>query len=542
MPEKLPHGKYPLPSRVSNPVSGVRTPSGATRSSRALRWSAVLATGLALGAATPPYSLYPLGWIALVPLLVRWTAVSDGRRAWLEASAAYLAYYLLAGWWGWNHLLLEPALSASAPLLLLPLLLGAPWGLGVRIRRRWGRAAGVLVVAGGSLFLEWMLHRGPFALPWLLLGHTQAEAFPFNQLAAPLGVLGLSAWVWGTNLTAWLSWREVPERTGRAALFLLALLLGGAWMYGSARMDGLTARETTDPDGALLRTGAADSVGAGLRVALIQSGLEADTWVRGGSARIELLLHLSDSVLARAARGRGPRPELVLWPEAALPRRHAAPGDSLRRRLTRWARRRDVHLLTGATVSVDAGRANAGARRTVGEHGVGAGYNAALLFGPNGRTLRYEKRRLVPFAERVPLSGLWAPLSRLALDAGGRFRYLRGEGPPVLRTGPIGEADRELRLGVLICFESLFGGLARTAREEGADVLAVLAQDGWWGRTPGYRQHFAFTRLRAIETGLPVLMVTVNGRSGIIRPDGRAPRTVGWNERTVLEATLPLAR
>ena len=94
--------------------------------------------------------------------------------------------------------------------------------------------------------------------------------------------------------------------------------------------------------------------------------------------------------------------------------------------------------------------------------------------------------------------------------------------------------------GTLICYESLFGDYTRTLVHQGAEFLVVLAQDGWWGRSAGYLQHFALTRLRAIETRRAVVMSTVTGRSGLIHPDGSAPVTTDWMERTVHHASVPL--
>lgn len=102
-----------------------------------------------------------------------------------------------------------------------------------------------------------------------------------------------------------------------------------------------------------------------------------------------------------------------------------------------------------------------------------------------------------------------------------------------METGPT-------RFGTLICYESLFGDHARQLADQGAEFLTVLSQDGWWGQSAGYRQHFALTRLRAIETRRSVLMGTVTGRSGLIGPDGGVHETTAWMEQTVHQVSVPL--
>lgn len=560
MPEKTQTEKYPVPSRVSNLfretlTSPVRGPT---------RWGAVLAAGVALGAALPPYSLYPLAWGALVPLLVVWESTDEVRDAWMYGATGFLVFYLIGGWWGWNHWYLDPALAATAPLIGLPAVLGLPWAAALGVRRRWGLAAGTGTLLAGSLLVEWALRVEPLALPWLLLGHTQAEAFPFNQLAAPLGSLGLSAWVWSLNLSLWAAIRRPSvrgtsgtdrDRSGPIRRLLagsgpgiavFAALLIAAGSYGSIQMKRYGSRSGPGSHGA--RSGDADPVEADssrgrLTAAIVQPGLDAPTWTDRGSRRAELLLHLSDSLLRARDRAEALRPELIVWPETALPLTSEESRDSIRSRLAAWARDRNVHLLTGATlpapaaVSSERRAGSGGAARSVDETSTGepsAGHhNGALLFGPRGAIDRYAKRRLVPFAEYVPGSNAWPILDLLALGSDGEVRYRPGSGPAVL-TGS------SLRIGPLICFESVFGDLARTARREGAQLLTVLAQSGWWGRTPGYRQHFAFTRLRAIEARLPILMATVNGRSGLIRPTGRTGPTIEWGRRTAVVTTLEL--
>jgi apolipoprotein N-acyltransferase len=94
------------------------------------------------------------------------------------------------------------------------------------------------------------------------------------------------------------------------------------------------------------------------------------------------------------------------------------------------------------------------------------------------------------------------------------------------------------RFGTMICFESLFDDVARAYALKGADFLVTITQDGWWGNSFGYRQHLAFNRLRAIETGLPLVQVAVSGHTAVISPDGRITVRSGWMERGAWIASL----
>lgn len=547
MPEKRQDKKYPAPSRVSNLRSGSVREAVRLLPSWTARSILAAASGLLLAASFPPYDLYPLAWTGLVPLLEAIRRAPTPRAAWTTGTLAFLTLYVGAGWWGWNHYHLQPALAASAPLLIVPILLGAPCGAAVLLRRRLGSAAAVTGLLAGITAVEWSLFQGPWALPWLIIGHSQANAFPFNQLADPFGALGLSVWVWTVNIALWTGVTRAvgvssggsisaersggrgpgePGAAGRwswAPLLAAFLLVAGAYGYGTRQGNRYGPAR-----------GQAASVDASrsLEILLVQPGLAAPVWTELGTRRAGRLRALTDSLLGAPAAP-GARPDLVLWPEAALPEEASAPGDSVRSALRAWSRAQGIPLLTGAILS---------ARRAEPPVPEGNGLlNAALLLGAVGSPQRYDKRRLVPFAEQVPGARWWPRLQHLALDgspsaADGSGGYRTGRTGPVLQVG-------DWTVGLMICFESVFGGPARRAVSAGADVLVVLAQSGWWGRTPGFEQHFAFSRLRAIQTRRPVAMVTVNGRSGWIRPDGRTGAQLGWMERGGLRVSwTPSAR
>ena len=94
------------------------------------------------------------------------------------------------------------------------------------------------------------------------------------------------------------------------------------------------------------------------------------------------------------------------------------------------------------------------------------------------------------------------------------------------------------RVGTMICYESAYGDWSRIATKKGAAFLAVITNDGWWGDTPGYRQHFNFARLRAIENRRDVVQAANTGTSGVINQRGDVLEKTGWWVETTLRATL----
>ncbi len=458
--------------------------------------SPALLTGLALGLSFPPLPFPFLAWVAFVPLLRRWDRAPSGSRMLLEAYPAFLLTYAVAFSWPLFHALPEAALVSVTPLLALPLIMALPVGASALVRRRLGRGAGLTALVVFFLVMEGALSRGPFAFPWSLVGHTQAEAFRFNQFAEWTGTPGLSLWVWLLNLAAFALVR--PRASRRAPWAALALLLVLPFTFSQWRRASLPP-----PDGYAA-------------VGLVQPALPPRAWADvHDAARVDTLLALTEPLFSDDAL----RPRLVVWPETALPVfPDPARRDALHARLQAFVERHDAALLTGAVTLAPDGDAY---------------QNSALLFRPRRSPDRYDKVRLVPFAEYVPFSDRFPWLRSLSAPAGGVSGYRPGASPRVLHAG-------DLTFGALICFESIFGNPARSYVEQGADFLATITQDGWWGRTPGYRQHFAFTKLRALETRRALVQVSVTGVSGLIGADGAARFEVGWMERSARTTLVPL--
>ncbi len=470
------------------------------RAEKESRWKTaglLLISGAALGLSFPPFPFPFLAWIALAPLLMRWRQARSGRLFLLEAYTAFLVTFAVAFHWPLLHVLPRTALLSLGGVLFLPLLMALPWAAAAAVRRRRGLRPGLLALVAFYLVMEWGLSRGPMAFPWPLLGHTQAEALAFNQFAEYTGVPGLSLWVLLLNILFFLLLAERPGR-GRSTVLLIALI-ALPLAYGVWRRTHLPPSEWTLP------------------LAFVQPTVEAAAWADvHDTARVGRLLHLSDSLLEAAPR----TPALVLWPETALPVLDSVEQVALYGTLQAWADRRGAALLTGAiTRAEDASRANF--------------FNTALLFRPGDPLTRYDKRRLVPFAERVPFVERAAWLEALAVPAGGVAGYRPGPRQTVLQID--GAA-----FGVLICFESAFGDYARRYVGQGADFLVTLAQDGWWGRSLGYRQHLAFTRLRAVEARRAMAFVTVTGTTALILPDGATAFEIGWMKEEARLADLPL--
>jgi apolipoprotein N-acyltransferase len=192
--------------------------------------------------------------------------------------------------------------------------------------------------------------------------------------------------------------------------------------------------------------------------------------------------------------GRDALPRVVVWPES--PMNFAYTDDEeFREWVGAFARAQHTSVLFNSQEPAPTGGA----------------YNSAVLVNEEGRLVaQYDKIRLLPFGEYVPLPR-WFPGAWLLSGLVGDFTP--GTKYPLL---PLGTA----RGGVFICFESAFPEIARTFAREGADVLINISNDGYLGRTPVLRQHLANAVFRAVENERPVLRVTNTGISAFITERG----------------------
>lgn len=428
--------------------------------------AAVAISAAAFVLAFPPYDLGILAWGALVPLVGAVWDRPPRRAFWIGYAWGLLAFGGVLWWLTWFGAvvwLLAAALLALAPAIALS---AAAWaGGGHRVRT-------ALWIPVTWTAVEFLRGRGSLGIPWALLGETQHAALVISQIASLGGVYGLTLLVALVNAVGWL---VLARSAGVLPVAVTAAAVAAAGAYGSAAL--------------AVPTPATAAVG------LVQPAYPVrTTWNPAQAARDLAALEALTHTAAALARGRpahareaaaGP-PALILWPETASPV-DVATDPAARARIGGWARRDHATLIASSLE--------------------GGATNSAFSVAPDGAlTGRYDKHRLVPFAE-----------------AGERA----GRGPVVLPT-PAGD------LGVAICFESAFPAHARRAVREGAVLLAVLTNDAWFDGRAAPLQHAALAPFRAIEEGRFLLRAANAGPSEIIDPHGRVIALLPLGARGVL--------
>jgi len=147
----------------------------------------------------------------------------------------------------------------------------------------------------------------------------------------------------------------------------------------------------------------------------------------------------------------------------------------------------------------------------------------------------YHKAKLVPGVERLPFAAYLKPIQKFAIDLGGT-------------TGSLGTSDEPMtfdfgnnrRVAPIICYESIYGELVGKFSSYGSGFITVITNDAWWYSSPGYRQHFSYARLRAIENNQYVVRAANTGTTGVIDNKGNVLIATEFYTRTAVNTKIPL--
>ena len=233
------------------------------------------------------------------------------------------------------------------------------------------------------------------------------------------------------------------------------------------------------------------------------------------TATVDTYLRLSREAIGEADV------ELVVWPETALP--FYPQRDQLTGRLAAFTGTANTWLLTGAPLYTLT-------PQTDGSELV-RHYNGAILLGPDGRiAASHAKQHLVPFGEYVPLRPYLPFLEPLVVSIGD---FAAGTSDEPLALGP-------MRLGMLICYESIFPEIARQSVTRGANLLVNLTNDAWYGRSSAPHQSMAMAVFRAVENTRALVRAANTGISGLVDPVGRIVERSGLFVEAALVSRMPL--
>jgi apolipoprotein N-acyltransferase len=328
--------------------------------------------------------------------------------------------------------------------------------------------------------------------PWNLLVAAIIDYTSFSQFSRVAGPYLVGAMlVFMSSVLAWLLTQRVPA-IARVLVVSGTLIVLGVWWAS-----GLVATKLiTRPSGIAPTT-----------AALLQPNIPQQMrWDPQNTIRIY------EQMIAMTNRAADAGAKVVIWPESTVPLAFTS-SDFYKSEIERISAQRNIDIILGS-VAEDPQQAN-------------RLWNSAYLVTGGNASGRYDKIRLVPFGEYVPLRKMLFFAEKL-VHAVGEFSF--------------GTNDRPLRgvlsYGPAICYEIVFPQVTRTQVRNGAEVLVTITNDAWYDGTSAPRQHLNQARIRAIETDRYVLRAATTGISAFIDPAGQVLEALPMNRQGIIYASF----
>ncbi|HZH90941.1 MAG TPA: apolipoprotein N-acyltransferase [Pyrinomonadaceae bacterium] len=461
----------------------------------------------------PDFDLWPLAWVGLTPLLVAVARAGRARQAFVLGWLAGALFFYGSCWWLTHSMihyggLPRPlAYALLVPVVVIVGLFPAAFAFALaHLRARWGVYA---LMAAPPLWAasEWA-RLGATGQLWNAIGYSQAFHPDIIQSATWGGVYAVGFFIVVGNAAVALMLLQRDARSFNLAVLALIgvglVLLLQQFSYtpnydSEPRVDAVVI--AVQPNVSVNFARSPEETATLVNRHLTMSASALGEWERKRDAEAGRADVQSWRPNDANARARQPVPRLVVWPESPMNFAYAKDAE-FQMFVGEFARAERTSVLFNSLEPAPAGGA----------------YNSAVLVNEAGRLVaQYDKIRLLPFGEYVPLPR-WFPPAWLVSGIVGDFTP--GANYTLL---PIGET----RVGVFICFESAFPSIARQFTDAGADVLINISNDGYLGQTPVLRQHLANAVMRAVENRRTVLRVTNTGISARISPRGEVSDATG---------------
>ncbi len=434
--------------------------------------------GLLLFCCFPRIDQGYLAWFALTPLI--WYVAGA-----ISKKQAFLGGFIsgAVGWFGllvWIPKVLTryggvPEVLAWVLYCLMVIVLSlfpAVASLLTRICIEDSGVNSLLIFPFAWVALEYLRNYSPFGgFPWLLLGYSQTNYAHLIQIADVTGVYGVSFIVlWMNTALAWLLLHRLKTR-GIWPIAIALLMVGADFLYGRTK----------------LRLW--DKPAASFSAAMLQENLSFDEPEPALARKFQEGYPEMASLLPPGSV------DLLILPESPSPLTYQYDA-SYREAMKALARGFPMGMIFN---NISYGQE--GSRY----------FNSAYFLGGDGLDLgRYDKIRLVPFGEYVPLRRLFFFVDTISKDVSD---FSPGHEYLTVEMG-------RHRVNAIICFEAIFPDLERRFVRDGSELIVNLTNDGWYGNSAAPYQHLAMARWRALENRRFLLRATNSGISAIIDPAG----------------------
>lgn len=473
-------------------------------------------SGLCFFAAWPPNSLTYFIFVAWLPVLFLAELIQKKISFFFYCFFALLTWNALTTWWIYNSTDIGgiSAIVANSLLMTIPLLAF------FSIKKRMGLLKGLIGFICCWMLFEYIHLNWQLSWPWLSLGNVFAGKPSWIQWYEITGIGGGTLWILIVNCFIFYTVLLYKNFTKKKIFFytsLIALLvfipifcsvlLGLHFVKGGKHNNIVIVQPNIDP----------------------YLKFESTT----SSSQIEKLITLSEKEIDSSTR-------LVVWPETALSANVSVSeisAASVYQPVFQFIKKHpQITLLTGIeTYQFLNEKSSSLYKRKTQAGAFYESYNAAIALNSKDTMQFYIKCKLVPGVETLPtfLNFLAPVFQQFGGTTGG---YAKDTSSKVFTN-----TNSPFIAAPVICYESIYGEYIASYVQKGANVICIITNDGWWGNTPGHKQHLAYAKLRAIETRRWVARSANTGISAVINPYGFIETQKEWNTQATIKQNFPIS-
>ncbi len=470
-------------------------------------------SGILLFASWPVSPFTFLIFIAWLPLL--WIDLHTQRtnRFFWIAFLNLVIWNIATTWWIW----FSTSVGAVGAIFANSIIMCFPVMTYRFVRRKTNLHFGLVSLVAFWITYEFIHHNWDLSWPWLTLGNVFATRPGWVQWYEFTGTTGGTLWVWIVNIL--LFYLLLQKHTGKlktkSAIAATAIFLP---LLISIGVTPKAADTSTSPN-----------------VVVVQPNVEPYT--EKFTTPPELLVK---DLMSQTTKSSDASTALVIWPETAIPgnlwENHMETAEILIPIRQWFENHPDNSLVTGIESLFFFGteKPDRFSIRTMDDGNHYEAYNTALYIQDAKPLATYHKAKLVPGVETLPswlafMGGLFDDLGGITGSLG------RSEGASVFSS-----AGNPYRSAPIICYESIYSDYVTEYVRNGANLLTVITNDGWWKETPGHRQHMHMSRLRAIENRRWVARSANTGISCFINEKGEVLKRLEWEAKGALKMNVPV--
>ena len=378
-----------------------------------------------------------------------------------------------------------------------------------KVKRVLGDKMGYFALISFWISMEFLHLHWELAWPWLTLGNVFATIPEIVQWYEFTGVLGGTIWVLVINILLFIWW-DLERKKKKLILPFTILLIP---IIISLSLKIYFDEEKT------------------IEVVIVQPNVDPyhDKFNRSPQLQLDDFIILSKEKITQKTK-------LLIGPETAL--QESIWENKIEQTQSYHKLRRlqedfpNLNIIIGASTFKYLGKNKEENSRKLrdGEEWYNV-YNSAIFLGSDSTISIYHKSKLVPGVEQIPYSFIFDVIADFTVDLGGISGSLSSD-------NTIDNFQfNDLSVLPLICYESIFGDIITSSN---ADLITIITNDGWWKNTAGYKHHFQYARLRAIEQRKSMIRSANTGISGLIHPNGEIIKQTNWNEEIAINVKVPL--